>query len=130
MKTKTVITVSLLAVFVSFTAIPSSAWAGSPRSHRMEGVAIGIGAAIIGTALISAYQHANQPAEVHYYYHPEPPAPAGYWETQQEWVPPEYRKQWNPGHYDRRGRWTAGRWIQIETRPGYWMEKRVWVPQR
>jgi hypothetical protein len=32
-----------------------SAWAGSPQQHRWEGVAIGVGAAILGSALI--YHH-------------------------------------------------------------------------
>jgi len=30
------------------------------------------------------------------------------------WVPPVYIKVWNPAHYNRKGRWVPGRWIEIE----------------
>lgn len=134
MKSKTILTMTLLAVFTIVAAIPSSSWAGSPQSHRWEGVAIGVGAAIIGSAILknmhqnySAADREPQPAEVHHYHH-RPPRPTGYWDVQKEWVPPVYEKVWNPGHYDRHGRWINGRWIRIESQPGYWTEQRVWVP--
>jgi hypothetical protein len=44
------------------------------------------------------------------------------------WVPAEYKKVWNPGHYNRRGKWRPGRWINIEVEPGHWSERRVWRP--
>ena len=134
MKSKTILTMTLLAVFTIVAAIPSSSWAGSPQSHRWEGVAIGVGAAIIGSAILKnmqqgypAVERAPQPAEVHHYHH-RPARPAGYWDVQKEWVPPVYERVWNPGHYDRHGRWVQGRWMQVESQPGYWSENRVWVP--
>lgn len=129
MKAKTAVIVGLLIIFASFSLIPANAWAGSPQSHRWEGVAIGVGAAIIGTALLQAYQNGGSAAYVYQRPMP-PPVPAGHWEIQQAWVPPVYEKTWNPGHYDRRGRWIPGQWIQIQTQSGYWTENRVWVPAR
>lgn len=132
MNAKTTITLGLLAIFTVFTMMPASAWAGSPQSHRWEGVAIGVGAAIIGTALIKAAQNANEAAyasnQATVAYHHR--RPAGHWETQRAWVPPVYEKTWNPGHYSRHGRWIQGHWIQVETRAGYWTQERVWVPAR
>ncbi len=122
---------ALIIVFVAH-----SAWAGSPQSHRWEGVAIGIGAAILGSAL---YQHHKSLS----YRQPEPcPAPVrpypsarirpkwGHWEWRREWVPATYKEVWNPGHYDDRGVWIEGHWIEIVDKPGYWTEKKVWVAGR
>ena len=132
MKSKTILTITMLTIFTIIAAIPSSSWAGSPQSHRWEGVAIGVGAAILGSAILNN-MHGNypgvarqpQPAEVHHYHHREP---AGHWEIQKEWVPPVYEKVWNPGHYNRHGKWIDGQWIQIEKQAGYWDEQKVWVP--
>lgn len=130
MKTKTIATFLCLAVFSTFLMAPASSWAGSPQSHRWEGVAIGIGAAIIGSALIKAYHQppapAYRPAAI-YPHRPGPPQPVGYWQTQREWVAPQHQKVWNPGHYNRHGRWVPGQWIQTAVQPGYWVETRVWV---
>ena len=134
MKTKTIATVLCLAVFSTFLMVPASSWAGSPQSHRWEGVAIGIGAAIIGSALIRAYHDTpavtappHRPIAAYPHYRPAPPQPAGYWQARKVWVPPQYQKTWNPGHYDRKGRWVPGQWFQTEIRPGYWAQTRVWV---
>ena len=131
MKLKKTISIVLIAALTIFT-FSAAASAGSPQSHRWEGVAIGIGAVILGKALIDsihnnqarAYGPAPQPA----YYQPEPEPPAGHWETRRQWVPAEYKKVWNPGHYNRHNRWVQGRWIRVEAQPGYWVEKEVWIP--
>lgn len=132
MKTLTPITLAFLSIFILIAARPVDSWAGSPQSHRWEGVAIGVGAAIIGSALIKACQNSQQaaydPYPVSARPHRRPPVPSGYWESRPVWVPPIYEKRWNPGHYNRHGRWVQGRWIQIETEPGYWTEQKVWVP--
>lgn len=133
MKRKTILSFIVLTLFTLFAVLPSSAQAGSPQRHRWEGVAIGVGAALIGSAIIKSMHHyppavQHRPHKVHHYHYNAPPAPSGYWDTQKEWVPPECKKVWNPGHYNRRGRWITGRWMRVQTQPGYWKESRVWVP--
>ncbi|MBI9082010.1 MAG: hypothetical protein JEZ11_00350 [Desulfobacterales bacterium] len=128
----------ITAMVLSLTILTPSAQAGSPQSHRWEGVAIGLGAAILGSALVDNYYRAPQPAPRVY----APPAPAyrhhrpsgrpyqGHWEIRKTWVQPAYEKIWNPGHFNRRGRWVEGEWLRVEKAPGYWEEERVWVARR
>ena len=60
-----IIPVVAIAV-LTLAATPS--WAGSKQQHRWEGVAIGIGAAILGSALIHHHGiHVNAPATVVHY---------------------------------------------------------------
>jgi hypothetical protein len=120
---------------LGITVAVSPSWAGSKQKHRWEGVAIGIGAAILGKAIIDSYYQQTAPSPYsesyvieHHHYHQPPPKPAGYWETQKEWIPPAYEKRWNPGHYNRHGRWEKGSWIRVEVEPGHWEYKKVWVP--
>ena len=130
------LSILLITVLLCVSFLRPSAWAGSKQKHRWEGVAIGVGAALLGCALFSQYNDRatyshNSPAVV--------PAPAyrhrpvrysryaGHWEARKEWVPPSYRRVWNPGHYNRRGEWVRGQWIEIVDRPGYWTQVRVWV---
>lgn len=133
MKPNRILTAALLAVFILLIIAPP-AWAGSPQSYRWEGLAMGVGAAIIGSTLWKAYHqpqrhHAPRPATTHQYIVP-PPEPNGHWELRKQWVPPTYEKVWNPGHYNRRGRWVTGHWMRIESHPGHWEERRVWVPYK
>jgi hypothetical protein len=134
MKKKAIATTLFLAIFSTFLYAPTSSWAGSPQSHRWEGVAIGIGAAIIGSAILNAYHDtpATAPqrpeAVVRVHYRPAPPQPTGYWQIQKQWVPPVYQKVWHPGHTNRHGRGGPGRWVQTEIRPGYWVQTQVWIP--
>jgi hypothetical protein len=133
MKNKKLIAAALIMLFAFTVSVPS-AWAGSPQKYRWEGVAIGVGAAILGKVLLDHHQSyrpearpAPRPTVVqHHYYRPAPPA--GHWETRREWMPPAYENLWNPGHYDRRGHWIEGHWMRLQTQPGYWAEKKVWVP--
>lgn len=129
MKNKQILTIAFITIFSIVVLVPSS-WAGSPQSHRWEGVAIGIGAAIIGKALFDQHRQAAvaQPVVVEYRHTPAPPEPSGYWETRKEWVPAQYEKVWNPGHYTRHGRWVRGHWMQVEVQAGYWVTRQVWVP--
>ena len=124
----------LTAVLVSVCIGAGPAWAGNVQRNRWEGLAIGIGAAVLGGILLNHYQSSRQPPDVsdHSTVYRErkyrrPERPSGHWETRKVWVPPRYKKVWNPGHYSRKGRWVAGRWIKIEKRPGYWKRKRIWV---
>jgi len=134
MNKKTLLIFVLIALF-SVSFLPASAQAGSTQRHRWEGVAIGIGAAILGSTLL--HQHMNDA----YYEHPYDGSESGsyirpyryrsgHWEVRKEWVPPTYRRVWNPGHYNRYNEWIPGAWIEIVDRPGYWAKTRVWVAHR
>ena len=127
--------ISLVATLIAVTLIATPALAGSKQQHRWEGVAIGVGAAILGHAIYHAHKGASHPQVV--YQAPEP-APRyhhrypfkhrrGHWEWKKTWVAPTYEKIWNPGHYNRRGRWIPGHWIDVQTSDGYWKKERVWV---
>ena len=50
MKTKSLLIV-LPAVMLCLSLLTSSAWAGSKQRHRWQGIAIGLGAAILGGAM-------------------------------------------------------------------------------
>jgi len=127
--------VVILAGLISVSIGARPAEAGNVQRNRWEGVAIGVGAAVLGGIL---WNHARndrhgEPA-IHYRkpshpvpgrYHPR--GPAGHWKVRKVWVAPKYKKIWNPGHYNRRGRWMPGQWIRVEKRPGYWKKERVRV---
>ena len=51
----------------------------------------------------------------------------GHWKTRKIWVEPIYETRWNPGHYNKRGRWVSGRHEKFLMADGYWQKKRVWV---
>lgn len=109
----------------------SSADARSPQRYRWEGVAIGIGAALIGSALLHPpYYH--RPAPPPFYRCPPPPhRPECYrWEVRRIWVPAQYDRIWIPGHYGRKGCWIPGRWEQRLIHPGHWEERRYCVRER
>ncbi|MDM8551669.1 hypothetical protein QUF72_16400 [Desulfobacterales bacterium HSG2] len=149
------VTLIVAVVCLSFSA--ASVWAGSKQRRRWEGVAIGIGAAILGHALINKNHHRSSAADKGAYYAPScrsrevarpvyrnPPAhrnpPAyngpprrhsrGHWEMRRIWVPPTYTEVWNPGHYNHRREWVPGKWIKIINQEGQWVEKEVWVGRR
>ena len=118
------------ALILTLTA--NSAFAGGRHKERWEGIAIGLGAAILGSAILSSNNHSSDrvpercplPAPVykrHNTHH------KGYWEVRAEWIPPIHKKVWNPGHYNRKGKWIEGAWIEIMVKPGYWTERKVWV---
>lgn len=106
------------------------------HNNVLEGVVIGAGALILGTAIAQSLNSPPQPVRVHavpvpprpytpanYY----PATPAGHWENQKIWVAPVYETRWNPAHYDSRGRWVKGRHQQFLIANGYWKQERVWV---
>ena len=142
----------VIAMIFSFVVLVPSAHAGSVQKHRWEGLAIGVGAAILGSALLKDHHTRTR----YVYTRDEPPRRHrhlshrpynykkhhkrrhhhgydyrdGYWEVVKEWVPPTYERVWNPGHYGRHGKWVTGHWIEIEETPGYWRKTRVWVAER
>ena len=119
-----VVIITILCV----TLLTSSAWAGEKHRYRCEGIAIGVGAVILAHTLFNQHHPRYlHPAPVHI--HPPPPPPRFYgdWEVRRVWIPPVYERVWNPGHYNHKGRWVPGRWIEVVKAPGYWSERRVWV---
>ena len=130
MKTKKLLVLILAAVFL-FSFISSPACAGSRQQYRWEGVAIGIGAAILGSALLNnMYQRPYSAPEPAYTYSPPPPRRGGHWEMRSVWVPATEKRVWNPAHYSHNGGWARGRWIKIVERPGYWTKERAWIAHR
>ena len=51
----------------------------------------------------------------------------GHWETQKIWVEPVYETKWNPGHYNRRGRWVNGRYEKYIVTRGCWQKNKIWI---
>ena len=125
----------LTTLILCLSFMKPSAWAGNVQRNRWEGVAIGIGAAILGNALINHYRYSvptqsavNQHRPpTHYYDNRYRQESSGHWEVRKVWVQPIYKRVWNPGHYDRYGRWISGQWMKFEKNPGYWTKERVWV---
>lgn len=137
---------SLIVMVVCFSLAAPPVWAGSKQRRRWEGVAIGIGAAILGHALINNHnRHRDNAAAIRdrgksCYIPPRPRScrrevcrPCrgrscrGHWEVKKVWVPPTYKEVWNPGHYNRRGKWVPGQWIKIVAEEGRWAEDKVWI---
>ena len=95
----------ILTTILGLSFVVSSAWAGSKQRHIWEGVAIGIGAAIVGSALINHnryYSHYGPPPvySFNYSYH-SPPPPHRYWHRR----PPPQHRYWHrrPRHHYRYG---------------------------
>ncbi len=127
-------TLSLIVITTTITMLltANSAFAGSRHHERWKGVAIGLGAAILGNAILnSSRDYSYRDPDYCEVVVPAPPRHnphyKGHWEVRSEWIPPTYKTVWNPGHYNRKGDWIEGAWIKIKDRPGYWKEERVWV---
>ena len=144
MKKKSLYTLTITLIF-SLAALTPAAHAGSVQRQRWEGFAIGLGAAIIGSAILNQQRTGDYDRQPQVIYRPHrqqhspnyhAPGPKrrdhgrGHWEVTKEWVPPTYKKVWNPGHYNRRGEWKSGHWIEIEDTPGYWAKTRIWMGRR
>ncbi|RLC11179.1 MAG: hypothetical protein DRI57_19285 [Deltaproteobacteria bacterium] len=140
--------VSLIAAVVCLSLLTTSIWAGSKQRRRWEGVAIGVGAAILGHAILKDYRHHHTNEKIGVdrhrgtYYAPPPPqrhrrvdcpprpSRRGHWEIRKVWAPPTYKKVRNPGHYNHRREWVPAKWIKIIEQEGHWIEKEVWVGRR
>ncbi len=122
----TLVTGMLLAVSV----VPGHA--GSREQHLVEGIIIGTGAVIIGTAIAHEirgnggacvvkqrrqYRHRNR--------HQNRDRRHGRVErVERVWVEPIYGVRWKSGHYNRRGFWVQGRHEKVIVRDGFWEKKR------
>ena len=137
--------IGLLVGGITLMMISSSAFAGNVQRNRWEGVAIGVAATLLGQALLDHhrdihYRPAPAPRVVHRppvrysepyrAYDHRPRKHRGHARFHKVWVPPVYKKVWNPGHYNRRGRWVSGYWIEKQVRPGYWEKQRTWSARR
>lgn len=126
----------LVSVFVCLALLSAStAWAGGRGGyhgrhhgyryhhgkHFWPGVAIGVGAAMVGAAILQS----TTPPTTYVYQSPVPPA--GHYEYRQVWVPPQYQNTWVAGQYTRHGQWVAGHWESQQVRPGHYAQQRVWV---
>jgi len=133
MKTKLfiILTAALAWVFM----MGPSAWAGGVQADRWQGIAIAMGSPGLGSVSIKHYRY-PEPAPSRVYR--DCPLPthhgnryrkghAGYWELRKVWVPPSYSRVWNPGHYNRYGKWVPGQWIKSVKNRGYWAMERIWV---
>ena len=120
-----------IVVFITIlcvTFLTSSAWAGEKHRYRWEGIAIGVGAVMLGHALFNQHRSRDlYPAPGHIHRPPPHSRFYGHWEVRRAWIPPAYERVWNPGHYNHKGRWVPGRWIEVVKEPGYWSKKREWV---
>ena len=136
------IAVASTAIIFLVSVCSSQALAGSKQQHRWEGVAIGLGAALVGAALLNHHstgagyaasaqvsppqRHPSRVSGANHHRSPQ----RGHWETRNVWVDPVVERVWNPPHYNRRGHWVAGKWITVERSAGYWKNHRVWVSHR
>jgi len=102
----------LLAMVFTLSFISTSVWAGSPQQYRWEGVAIGVGAAVLGGALINGCINPCPPPRVAYrypcpprygYHHP-PRHHRRHWKARKRWRPHHYKETRRQGRYHGYGR--------------------------
>ncbi|MDM8514566.1 hypothetical protein QUF76_00070 [Desulfobacterales bacterium HSG16] len=144
--------ITILVIVFSASLFTTQSFAGSKQKHRWEGAAIGLGAAILGGAILNNSRSSNNNRAAGYNnsscYYPASSRPYrqqyvphrrpvrherpknGHWEVRKVWVAPVHERVWNPSHYNRRNEWVEGSWINIEQQPGYWKEDRVWISYR
>ena len=86
-KMKKSVFIAMLSTILCCSFVGTPAWAGDKQRHRWEGVAIGIGAVILGNALLNGCYYSQPPPVVYHrpapvYYTPAPvyysPAPVYY----------------------------------------------------
>lgn len=95
MKTRTGLIITIVAVASLFTASTAS-WAGSKQQHRWEGVAIGLGAAIIGSAIINHHACGYQGG---------PPAGMSFVYRETHGYPASHHKQYKRHHNKHANHW-------------------------
>ena len=143
---KKIITITTLVILLAcFSTV--SAHAGSARRHTLEGVMIGNGAAILGAAIISEIDRDSKPHYAENYGKPgknhhaayrydqnkrgyknfKHSRPRGHWIVEKIWIDPVYRTKWNPGHYNRKGKWVRGRYENFLVKKGYYQKEKMWV---
>jgi hypothetical protein len=139
---KIISTIAAVSLMVVFSSAPAHA-----DRKTMEGFLLGTGVAILGTAIIHGINKDNKPVyqtsysdhrtdRYNRHHRKDRHRPykkyrhnhrRGHWEIEHVWVEPVYEKKWNPGHYNRHGKWVSGRYERFEICKGYWKKERVWV---
>ncbi len=96
---------TMVAVCLAFS-VPQ-ADAGRKQRHRWQGAAIGIGALMLGGAILHDIHRTHHRPRVYYdhgydsrryesrEYYRTPPPPNGHWEEKKTWIPPTYERIWN-----------------------------------
>lgn len=132
---KTLISITTAVVmFVCLSTVPAHA-----DRKTTEGFLLGIGAAVLGTAIYKSLD--RSPGDSVPNRHHGAPAfergaqcrgdqwhvkgPGSPWKIERIWVEPVYETRWNPGHYNRKGHWVQGRYETFKVRDGFWKEVRV-----
>jgi len=147
---KSISIITAVLIFVCLSTVPAHA-----DRRTMEGVLIGAGVAILGTAIIQGI-HQNSHSQYMPYTQNYPvyetntytgynygyqnrhhnrrhvnnswkKRPRGHWEIEKIWIEPVYETKWNPGHYNRRGKWKNGRYEKYIVTKECWQEDKVWV---
>ena len=138
MKKKSLITLIITSVF-TFVALTPVAHAGNVQRQRWEGIAIGLGAAIIGAALLNQQKEYTQQPQTTYKSTP------GYGDTPSRYYRPEYDpephhryapKHHNPGYHKgqhHRGHWEVRKeWVPPTLKkvwnPGHYTRHGKWIP--
>ena len=128
-----IITASFLILVVS----TSFAHAGAARRHTIEGFLLGTGVTLLGTSIVRSMNPAPEPAKVvvhHYNTHQyrnhyntcrDRGHRRGHWKKRKGWMKPVYETRWNPGHYNKRGKWVPGRYQEFHMAEGYWKKDRM-----
>ncbi len=133
--------ITIIAIVCMLSLAATSVYADSAskrRRHQLEGFLVGSTAAFIGASIINslnnkksgAYNNNNKQRYQREQYYSDRyryQEPDGHWEVERIWVEPEYEEKWNPGHYNKRGRWVRGRYQRFITKRGYYKKRRVWV---
>jgi len=122
----------IAALFIVVTLSTSFAQAGAARRHTIEGFLLGTGVTLLGTAIAHSI---NKPGPVvvhttprHHEYRYDKRHKKhrrGHWETRKIWIDPVYETRWNPGHYNKRGKWVSGRHKKFLVAQGYWAQAQV-----
>ncbi len=149
---KRTITLIIIMVFVfAMTVTSAHAGASKRRRHHLEGFLLGSGVGFISATIVNRLHKGQKKA-----YIPEQKQketrqgrycrehgqwsdchncpdcddymePDGYWTVKRVWVPAEYEDKWNPGHYNKRGKWVSGRYQRFIIRKGHYRKQRIWV---
>ncbi|MFH1156993.1 MAG: hypothetical protein V1793_24620 [Pseudomonadota bacterium] len=125
---KHTIRMTVIAVLITLLTA-GQALAGSGARHRLEGVLIGTGVAILGAAILGA---AHGPGRDVYAAPPDCRRYEGGRNMRvtmgSVWVPPVYEERWVPGHYVNRGYWVPGHRERVLIQDGYWEQRRMYAP--